>query len=198
MKKIIFSDLDGTLTLKDTYTRFILKNLSFGVVARNLPTFLALAFKYPLKLINDDDVKKMTFDIFFRGYDRETNIDDFLDAIPWNRVLLDQIEYKRQEGYSVVIVTASPDIYVKHVCKYLGFDDFIATKTLDDGRYLTGAFDGEVCNFEQKPKRIAEFLGSQTPEHTIAYGNSSGDYAMLEWSDESYFVKKSTIKRFEK
>jgi len=98
----------------------------------------------------------------------------------------------------VIIVTASPDVYVKHVCKYLGYDGYIATKTLDDGEFLTGKIDGEVCNFEQKPKRIAEFLGTQTPEHTLAFGNSSGDYAMLRLCDESYFVKKSSIKRFER
>jgi len=105
---------------------------------------------------------------------------------------------KRDEGYRVIIVTASPDVYVKHVCEYLGYDGFISTQTLDDGKYLSGAFDGEVCNFGEKTKRINAFLNGVTPEHTISYGNSSGDFEMLRFCDESYFVKKLDIKRFEK
>jgi HAD superfamily phosphoserine phosphatase-like hydrolase len=198
MNKILFTDLDGTLTLKDTYTKFIFKNLQVGVVLKNLFTLLSMALKHTFKIINDDDVKKTTFGMFFRAYDTNTNIDAFVKEIPWNTLVLEQIEQKRTEGYLIIIVTASPDVYVKHICNYLGYDGFISTKTLDDEAYLTGTFDGEVCNFEQKTKRIAEFLNGKTPEHTIAYGNSSGDYAMLRFCDESYFVKKLNIKRFEK
>jgi len=197
MKKIIFTDLDGTLTLKDTYTKFVLQNLKMCTVVQNLPTLLWMGIRHTLKMINDDDVKKITFGMFFTGYDKDKDIGDFAQEIPWNPLVLEQIEAKRQEGYKVIIVTASPDVYVKHVCKYLGYDGFISTQTLDDGKYLTGEFAGEVCNFGEKPKRITAFLGTQTPEHTISYGNSSGDYAMLEFCDESYFVKKLNIKRFE-
>lgn len=198
MKKIIFTDLDGTLTLKDTYTKFVLDNLKISIVLKNFPTLFFMGVRYLFKKFNDDDVKKTTFKMFFTGYDKENNIGDFAEQIPWNPLVLERIEAKRKEGYKVIIVTASPDVYVKHICKYLGFDGFIATQTLDDGKYLTGAFDGEVCNFAQKPKRIAAFLNGVQTEHTISYGNSSGDFEMLRWCDESYFVKKLDIKRFEK
>ena len=198
MKKIIFTDLDGTLTLKDTYTKFLLKNLTLSTLLKNFGTLAWMGVRHTLKQINDDDVKKITFGMFFSHYDKEQDISDFLRDIPWNDAVLEAIEDRVSQGYDVIIVTASPDVYVKHVCKYLGYDGYIATKTLDDGEFLTGKIDGEVCNFEQKPKRIAEFLGTQTPEHTLAFGNSSGDYAMLRLCDESYFVKKSSIKRFER
>jgi len=198
MKKIIFTDLDGTLTLKDTYTKFLLRNLTLSTLLKNFGTLLWMGIRHTLKQINDDDVKKITFGMFFSQYDKEQDISDFLRDIPWNGAVLKAIEDRRAQGYEVIIVTASPDVYVAHVCKYLGYDGFISTKTLDDGKFLTGKIDGEVCNFVQKPKRIAEFLGAQTPEHTLAFGNSSGDYAMLRFCDESYFVNKSDIKRFER
>ena len=197
MQKIIFTDLDGTLTLKDTYTKFVLQNLRVGVVVKNLYKLGSMVVKHQLKIYNDDDVKMNTFKMFFEGYDREATLDGFAQSIPWNRKVLELIEAKRQEGYKVIIVTASPDIYVKYVCDYLGYDGFISTKTMESGRYLCGAFDGRVCNFEEKPKRILEFLDGIKPEHTISYGNSSGDFAMLEFCDESYFVKKKDIKRYE-
>ena len=197
MQKIIFTDLDGTLTLKDTYTKFVLQNLRVGVVLKNLPTLAMMLVKHKLKIYNDDDVKMTTFKMFFEGYDREDSLDGFAETVPWNTKVMELIEAKRKDGYKVIIVTASPDIYVKYVCDYLGYDGFISTKTVDAGRYLDGAFDGKVCNFEEKPKRILEFLKGDETEHTISYGNSSGDFAMLEFCDESYFVKKLDIKRYE-
>jgi len=197
MNKIIFTDLDGTLTLKDTYTKFVLQNLKISIVLKNIFTLLSMYIRHTLGKINDDDVKKITFGMFFTGYDKNRDIGDFAKEIPWNPKVLKLIQEKREEGYTIIIVTASPDVYVKHVCEYLGYDGFISTQTLDDGKYLTGEFNGEVCNFEQKPKRITTFLDGQTPEHTISYGNSSGDFEMLRWCDESYFVKKLNIKKFE-
>lgn len=197
MNKILFTDLDGTLTLKDTYTKFVLKNLKISIVLQNISTLWNMWMEHRSGKINDDDVKKITFKMFFKGYAKDINIGNFTKEIPWNTKVLALIEAKRQEGYKIVIVTASPDVYVKHVCEYLGYDAFIATQTIDDGNYLTGEFHGEVCNFEEKPKRIVEFLEGETPTHTISYGNSSGDYAMLRWCDESYFVNKLNIKRFE-
>ena len=196
MNKIIFTDLDGTLTLKDTYTKFLLQNLKISVVLNNISTLWNMWVDHATGKINDDDVKKITFRMFFTGYARDKNIDNFAKEIPWNSKVLALIEAKRQEAYKVIIVTASPDVYVKHVCDYLGYDGFISTQTVNDGRYLTGELNGEICNFQEKPKRILEFLEGQIPEHTISYGNSSGDYAMLQWCDESYFVKKLNIKRF--
>ena len=196
--KILFTDLDGTLTLKDTYTKFVLKNLKLSTVLLNFPTLLWMGIRHTLKIINDDDVKKITFGMFFTGYDKEQTLGDFTDTIAWNPLVLEAIEKKRQEGYSIIIVTASPDVYVKHVCNHLGYDDFISTQTVDEQGKLTGTFIGEVCNFEEKPKRIEAYLSGKKLEHSIAYGNSSGDHAMLRYCDESYFVKKLNIKRFKK
>jgi len=195
--KIIFTDLDGTLTLKDTYTKFVLKNLKLSTLLCNLPTFVWMGIRHTLKMINDDDVKKITFHLLFKGYDTKQSLGDFAQSISWNPLVLEAIEKKREEGYSVVIVTASPDVYVRHICEHLGYDAFISTQTLEENAKLTGAFLGKVCNFEEKPKRIEAFLDSKKLEHSIAYGNSKGDYAMLRYCDESYFVKKLDIKRFE-
>lgn len=197
MQKIIFTDLDGTLTLKDTYTKFVLQNLNFVKVLKNLPSLATMLIKHKLKIYNDDDVKQITFKMFFEGYDSEQSLDSFADEIPWNMKVRALIDTKRDEGYKIIIVTASPDVYVKKVCEYLAYDGFISTQTQENGRYLSGMFKGRVCNFEEKTKRIKDFMGEEEIGHTISYGNSSGDYAMLRFCDESYFVKKLDIKRFE-
>jgi len=198
MSKIIFTDLDGTLTLKDTYLKFLLKNLRFSILLKYTPALLYMSVCYILGYIGDDDVKMRTFKIVFDGYDKEQNIDDFLASIPWNKSVRREIDIKREEGYKIIIVTASPDVYVEHICNFLAYDGFIATKTEKNGKFLNGYFDGKICNFEEKPKRIKEYMNGNTPQYSISYGNSSGDFAMLKFCDESYFVKKLDIKRFEK
>ncbi len=198
MQKIIFTDLDGTLTLKDTYTKFVLQNLNLVKIVKNLPYLAVMFVKYQLKIYNDDDVKQITFEMFFEGYDREQNLGTFVKEIPWNMKVRALIDAKREEGYKVIIVTASPDVYVKQVCEYLGYDGFISTQTQGNSRYLSGLFEGRVCNFGEKPNRIKAFIGEKELTHTISYGNSSGDFEMLQFCDESYFVKKLDIKRFKK
>ena len=197
MSKIIFTDLDGTLTLRDTYLKFLLKNLTPYIFFKNAPILVMMIVNHILKKIDDNEVKKITFKMLFYGYKQDIDISDFIKSIPWNYKVLDSIEKKRLDGYKVVIVTASPDVYVKNVCDYLKYDDFISTKTMKQNDCLTGAFDGEICNFEEKPKRIKEFMSGRELEHSISYGNSSGDFEMLKFCDESYFVNKKNIKRFE-
>ena len=198
MNKIIFTDLDGTLTLRDTYNIFIFHNLKLSLVLKNALGLTSMALKYLFGALSREGVKRASFKMFFDGYDSGKDIGDFLGKIPWNAPVLDMINAKKKEGYKVILVTASPDLYLPQICDHLKFDGFIATKTLRDGDVANGIFDGGVCNFEEKTKRVREFLGDDAPSHTVSYGNSTGDYSMLGFCDESYFVNKSDVRKFEK
>lgn len=196
MNKIIFTDLDGTLTLRDTYHIFIFHNLTPIIVLKNSIGLINMGLKYIFGFMSKELVKRSSFKMFFSNYDTQKDIGNFVEKVPWNRKIKEIVDAKRREGYKVILVSASPDVYLPYICDYLGYDGFLATKTLRDGDKLTGLFDGEVCNHEEKTRRIQEYLGDYKPEHTISYGNSTGDYPMLAFCDESYFVKKSDIKRF--
>ena len=196
MNKIIFTDLDGTLTLRDTYNIFIFHNLNFSSVLKNAMGLTTMTLKYLFGALSREGVKRASFKMFFDGYDAKKDIGDFLNKIPWNSPVVNMINAKKEEGYKVILVTASPDLYLPYICDYLNYDGFIATKTLREGDVANGIFDGEVCNYEEKPKRIQEFLGEEKTSHTISYGNSAGDHAMLRFCDESYFVHKANVKKF--
>jgi len=197
MNKIIFTDLDGTLTLRDTYHIFIFHNLTLMIVLKNSIGLIVMGLKYIFGLMSKELVKRTSFEMFFSNYNTKKDMGNFVDKIPWNKKIKDIIDTKKKEGYKVILVSASPDVYLPYICNYLGYDGFLATKTLRDGDNLTGLFDGEVCNYEEKTRRIKEYLGENKPSHTLSYGNSTGDYPMLQFCDESYFVKKSDIKKFD-
>ena len=134
--------------------------------------------------------------MFFTDYNSQTDLKAFVKKIPWNNPVLEKVNAKKSDGYKVILVSASPDVYLPAICEHLGFDGFLATKTLRDENLLTGIFDGAVCNFDEKTRRIHEYLDGEKPEHSISYGNSKGDFEMLEFCDEAYFVNKANIKEF--
>jgi len=197
MKKIIFTDLDGTLTLRDTYHIFIFHNLTLMMILKNYIGIIMMGLKYIFGFMSKEEVKRSSFKMFFSNYNTKKDIGNFISKIPWNHKIKNIVDAKKNEGYKVMLVSASPDVYLPYICEYLGYDGFLATKTLKDGDNLTGFFDGAVCNHEEKTRRIKEYLGDNKPKHTLSYGNSLGDYPMLAFCDESYFVKKSDIKKFD-
>jgi len=196
MQKIIFTDLDGTLTLRDTYHIFIFHHLTPSLVFNNALGLLKIGFGYIVGKTSKEQVKRSTFKMFFTDYKTTQNLDAFVNKIPWNKPVREIVDAKKKEGYKVILVSASPDVYLPVITKYLGYDGFLATKTLQNAQKLQGEFDGAVCNFDEKTKRIHEYLAGEKPSHTLSFGNSKGDYPMLEFCDEAYFVKKADIQRF--
>ena len=197
MKKIIFTDLDGTLTLRDTYNIFIFHNITLSLSLKNALPVSLMTLKFLFGILNKEGVKRASFKMYFTNYDTKKDIGNFLNKIPWNKPVINRIKEKQADGYKVILVTASPDPYLHDICKHLGYDGFLATKTLHDNGILQGTFDGAVCNYDEKVTRIKEFLGTNKPSHTISFGNSKGDYPMLKFCDESYFVHKSNITKFD-
>ena len=196
MKKIIFTDLDGTLTLRDSYHVFIFHNLTIGLVFKNAFGLLLMGVKYLTGLLSKEGVKRSSFEMFFTGYDVNKELQSFVEKISWNEKVINLVNAKKEEGYKVILVSASPDIYMPAIVQHLKYDGFLATKTLRNGEKLEGHFDGKVCNFDEKKRRILEYLGDERATHTISYGNSSGDFEMLSYCDDSYFVTKSKVEHF--
>jgi phosphatidylglycerophosphatase C len=109
-----------------------------------------------------------------------------------------RLEDHRRAGFRVVIVSASPALYLRPVGDLLGVDEVIATELeVDaDGR-LTGRYAGENCRGPAKLARVrawaagavapgdAEPAGGplRTTPTLWAYGNSAGDAALLTGAD---------------
>lgn len=103
------------------------------------------------------------------------------------RDVLERVEWHRRQGHRLVIVSASPEAYVRAVGDELGVDAVLATRLAvgPDGR-LTGRFEGRNCRGAEKLERLRrwaeENLGTATPT-LWAYGNSAGDRRLLEAAD---------------
>jgi HAD superfamily hydrolase (TIGR01490 family) len=97
-----------------------------------------------------------------------------------------RVEWHRGRGDAVLVVSASPEVYVGLVARRLGASGVLATRLAvgDDG-LLTGRYDGLNCRGEEKIRRLRRWIersGLASPR-LWAYGNSRGDLSMLEAAD---------------
>ena len=83
----------------------------------------------------------------------------------------------------MVIVSASPQLYVDVMTETLKADGGLGTRLAVDPRgRLTGGYLGKNCRGTEKLRRLDEWIAQRhypTPPVIFAYGNSRGDRRML-------------------
>jgi HAD superfamily hydrolase (TIGR01490 family) len=102
---------------------------------------------------------------------------------------LERIVWHRQQGHRQVIVSASLRYYLEPIAEHLGIDHVIGVRLeLDDSGRVTGRLDGANVRGDEKALRLRAWLSEvDGPEVGMpeiwAYGNSTGDAAMLAMAD---------------
>ena len=191
--------MDRTITVRGTYTPFL-----FHMVFARAPwrlVFLPLlpfAFAaYGLKLISRGRLKTFNQWMLLGGAPKlsalQPDIDRFADKVlrsNYHQKAIDQIEVDRAAGRTLVLVTASYELYADAIARRLGFDHLIGT-TLEidrEGR-VRPRIIGENCYDEAKIGRIEELFTKQgwqrAESHVRAYSDHVSDQAMLEFADEA-------------
>ncbi|MGH9080694.1 MAG: HAD family hydrolase [Acidimicrobiales bacterium] len=98
----------------------------------------------------------------------------------------DRLDWHRRRGDRVVIVSASPEVYVREAADHLGADGLIATRleVAGDGT-VTGRYDGANCRGDEKLRRLRRWIeeSGATAGQLWCYGNSRGDLTMLRAAD---------------
>jgi phosphatidylglycerophosphatase C len=102
-----------------------------------------------------------------------------------------RLQWHQRQGHHVVIVSASPECYVRPAGELLGVDGVLATRlAVGGGGLLTGGYEGKNCRGAEKYARLVVHLrshgllggGDDQPE-LWAYGNSRGDLRLLNAAD---------------
>ena len=89
------------------------------------------------------------------------------------------MEAHRRAGDRLVLLSASPDLYVPRIGALLGFATTICTEMIWHGERLDGALKTLNRRGEEK-RRCIEALRAQYPAASIAaYGNSASDLPHL-------------------
>jgi phosphatidylglycerophosphatase C len=106
--------------------------------------------------------------------------------------VIDRLNWHLRHGHDVVIVSASPELYVGVVAEMLNADGALGTRLAVDARgKLSGSYLGKNCRGREKLRRLSEWLALRYPDAgptLYAYGNSRGDRRMLRGATYPYDV----------
>ena len=196
-------DLDGTLTRRETLTPFLIRGCGWG------RTFRALAATSPLLVRaalvggpHRDIAKAALLRRLLAGRALEplaAEAEAYAEVVvarQLRREIRERLEWHRQEGHEVVIVSASPELYVAPIGRRLGVDAVLATALETDGAgRVTGRLAGRNCRGPEKARRLEQWLGEERPHHLYAYGNSAGDAALLAMADTANRVRRRLARR---
>ncbi len=107
----------------------------------------------------------------------------------------ERLEWHHHQGHVVLIVSASPECYVRPAGELLGVDGVLATRLQVGGGLLTGRYEGKNCRGSEKFARVMGWLraegltGNGAPQPVLwAYGNSRGDLRLLSAADHGIDV----------
>jgi phosphatidylglycerophosphatase C len=191
-QQIAFFDFDGTITTKDTLLEFIKYSRgSFRFYAGfllNSPWLVA----YRLKVISNQKAKERIFKWFFRGCPLpafQEQCQRFADAVIPELIrpkALEEIQKLQASGVTVVIVSASPENWIRPWADLRSIE-CLGTRLEVRDNALTGKIVQRNCHGEEKCARIRERF--QLGEYTdiYAYGDTSGDKPMLALAAISFY-----------
>jgi phosphatidylglycerophosphatase C len=200
-------DLDGTLTWHDTLLPFLT-----GYALRH-PSRLKSLWRLPLAIAGylaapDRGLLKSRAIRAVMGGDRRSTIDAwthvFVASLKRRQVFrpaaLAAVEAHRAAGGHLVLLSASPDLYVPAVGQLLGFERTLCTELewhhdASDEDRLDGALR-TLNRRDAEKSRCLAWLRTQYPKlPVVAYGNSRADIPHLRDADRALLVNGSAAAR---
>ena len=195
MKKgLALFDFDGTITSKDSLLEFIkfsVGKLKFLMV---MGLFSPFIFYYVFLIKKGETAKMMVLSYLFKNKTEEQMISmglEFAQKVIPQLVLpnaINEINEFKKRGDRLVVISASLDIWLKPWTDEMGIE-LLSTKMEFKGGKFTGRFATPNCVGDEKVTRIKDYLDIEDYRPIYAYGNSSGDQAMLNLADHRYYKK---------
>lgn len=189
MTKFALFDFDNTVCRGDSVVPYLLYSIRRGV-APWTQVFRALHGYVHQRLHPDEISAAKTLALsFLRGRTQE-QMDDHARGF-FREVLCKrfypraaaEMQRLKDEGFTVVVITASVDAYMRVLCEFLPVDAVLATRcAVDQDDCYTGDI-GENCKGAQKAFRLASWMAQHHLELdydvSCAYGDSPSDLHML-------------------
>jgi HAD superfamily hydrolase (TIGR01490 family) len=204
-------DLDGTLTEGGSVFPWLKSIAGRG---RTWRAAISLALPLTVGAIRSsrwaDNAKERLFVKLLAGIDEQTVKEksrtfaaEHLEH-EGRALLLARLDWHRQQGHDVVLVSASPQLYVDVMTEQLGANGGLGTRLAVDPRgRLTGGYLGKNCRGTEKLRRLDEWIAQRhypTPPVVFAYGNSRGDRRLLSGATHPFNVSRlgvfGSLRRF--
>ena len=190
MKKIVVYDFDKTIYGGETSTdfmRFFLKRNKKYI--KRFPYVIKSLFYYNKNL-------KRSKEIFFRildNIDMELLKNEIREFWKQNNKKIfswisDEIKVNKLESDELILISATPSIFLEEISKELGFDKLIATEFVKQKDNFISKIEGSNCKGVEKVYRLQEYL--ENFEIIKFYSDSMSDKPLFDLAKEKYFIKK--------
>ena len=198
MEKLAIFDIDYTITRKETLMEFFkylvskdIKNIKF------LPRALYSGLMYSIKVYDERRVKEC-FLKFIDNIDEKdlakltkSFYDERLSSILYKDAV-DMIKKLKNEGYMVILISASPEFYIKEFYAIKEVDLIIGTKFAFEGGKFVRKMDGNNCKGEEKVKRLNEVLKEKNIKadfkNSYMFSDSLSDKPLLDLVGNAYLI----------
>jgi phosphatidylglycerophosphatase C len=204
-RRIAAFDVDGTLTTTDCVVPFLRRTAGTSTLVRRLlgsPIDLGRAVMHR----DRDGLKAASVAAAFRGLAMasvEADAAVFAGEVYDCNLRTDVVDLLRahlEAGDTVLLVSASFEVYLRPLAERLGAHDVLAVRLQTDARgILTGHLDGPNCRGPEKVVRLHDWLdrnaGGRAAVHLSAYGDSTGDRELLADADEAHWVGRGEMPR---
>ncbi|MDO5022702.1 MAG: HAD-IB family hydrolase [Eubacteriales bacterium] len=177
-------DFDGTMAAGDSIVPYIKRAFIKGLIPwYMLPKIAFSAVAGLIKIVPHKTAKSWSLSFLAKLSQEQKEIlaKEFIEQELLGSIYpkaLEHIFMHQSRGDAVIIVSASPDCYMKYLSNYLPLDAVLASKTTDKGKVLYN------LKGEEKPKKIKEWLEANNTEpdweNSFAYGDSDHDSPMMD------------------
>jgi len=200
-RRIAAFDFDGTITARDTLLPFLARTCGRRTFARALRHAGRAAVEARARRAAPgdghprDEAKAVLIRELLRGRSADwlARVGESYasEVIPdqLRPEMVRQVNWHRDNGHELVLVSASLDAYLRHFGRAHGFDEVIGvTLEIDDDGTLTGELDRPNVRGPEKATRFREWLAGDEPVFMWGYGNSSGDRELLDLADQAVWI----------
>ena len=195
MNQLVLFDFDGTITSRDSFPLFF--RFTFGRLKffTGFLIFVPLFILYKFQLLDGGIFKKHLLSFYLKN--KKTNwlkekgelYCNFLEKTGIIKPkFVSLINNYKENNATIVVVSASPDIWVKPFAEKHGIY-YICTELLHENNLFTGNLKTKNCNGSEKKKRILQKFDITEFNEIVAYGDSSGDDFMMELANVKNWVK---------
>ncbi|MDC1487754.1 haloacid dehalogenase-like hydrolase [Gammaproteobacteria bacterium] len=189
--KLYLFDFDGTISSKDSMIHFFLFIYPKYLFILKFLACTPLLFLYCLGVHEKDYVKSEILKVFLAQFSKN-ELNQFASQFS---ISFDQYLKKNAKSFiadlvssnsnKVYVVSASLDIWMEPIAKELNVH-LISTRSLFQNERFDG-ISGKNLYGGEKATRIQEVIDLNNFEKIYAFGDTSGDFEMLELADHKYF-----------
>jgi HAD superfamily hydrolase (TIGR01490 family) len=182
--KAAFFDLDGTLTVGDSFPRFLaaLRGWPLTWAGYALACLIGPFCEGHGAFDTRGRIKLTLLRLLTRGVPVEKAAaagTTIKNTITWNEAILTRLRWHHEQGHRVIVVTGAPTIYLANFLDDLPIDETIGTELEIANARLTGRLAGVNCVREEKAAIVQCWLAQHQPDETWGYGNAPHDLPML-------------------